>query len=142
MWKTKKNFFTVFNPHFYQQVLHLKFNMNPQSYPYSRIPYFHGFRGLFTYSQPLRLILRICYSFIFLFNHFTQKGSYTHMKLICPKSELQKSVSIVMKAVPGKTTMPKLEQLQQRAAENINLHLMIWNSALKPVFRVWFSKKE
>ena len=118
MWKTKKNFFTVFNPHFYQQVLHLKFNMNPQSYPYSRIPCFHGFRGLFTYSQPLRLILRICYSFIFLFNHFTQKGSHTHMKLICPKSELQKSVSIVMKAVPGKTTMPILECILLDATTN------------------------
>lgn len=31
------------------------------------------------------------------------------MKLICKKSTLQKSVSIVMKAVPGKTTMPILE---------------------------------
>ena len=31
------------------------------------------------------------------------------MKLICSKNNLQKSVSIVMKAVPSKTTMPILE---------------------------------
>ena len=33
------------------------------------------------------------------------------MKLICPKSELQKSVSIVIKAVPGKTTMPIVKHI-------------------------------
>ena len=31
------------------------------------------------------------------------------MKIICSKSELLKSVNIVMKAVPSKTTMPILE---------------------------------
>ena len=31
------------------------------------------------------------------------------MKLICSKANLVKSVSIVMKAVPSKTTMPILE---------------------------------
>ena len=40
------------------------------------------------------------------------------MKLICPKSELQKSVSIVMKAVPGKTTMPILECILLDATTN------------------------
>ena len=40
------------------------------------------------------------------------------MKIICPKSELQKSVSIVMKAVPGKTTMPILECILIDAATN------------------------
>ena len=40
------------------------------------------------------------------------------MKLICPKSELQKSVGIVMKAVPGKTTMPILECILLDASTN------------------------
>lgn len=40
------------------------------------------------------------------------------MKLVCPKSELQKSVSIVMKAVPGKTTMPILECILIDASTN------------------------
>ena len=31
------------------------------------------------------------------------------MKIVCSKSELMKSVNIVMKAVPSKTTMPILE---------------------------------
>jgi DNA polymerase-3 subunit beta len=37
------------------------------------------------------------------------KGVIHTMKLICSKSNLQKSVNIVMKAVPSKTTMPILE---------------------------------
>lgn len=40
------------------------------------------------------------------------------MKLICPKSELQKSVGIVMKAIPGKTTMPILECILLDASTN------------------------
>lgn len=40
------------------------------------------------------------------------------MKLICPKSELQKSVNIVMKAVPSKTTMPILECILIDASTN------------------------
>ena len=40
------------------------------------------------------------------------------MKLICPKSELLKSVNIVMKAVPGKTTMPILECILIDASAN------------------------
>ena len=40
------------------------------------------------------------------------------MKLICPKSELQKSVGIVIKAVPGKTTMPILECILLDASTN------------------------
>lgn len=40
------------------------------------------------------------------------------MKLFCSKSELQKSVNIVMKAVPGKTTMPILECILIDASAN------------------------
>lgn len=40
------------------------------------------------------------------------------MKLICPKSELLKSVNIAMKAVPGKTTMPILECILIDASAN------------------------
>ena len=35
--------------------------------------------------------------------------SFTHMKIICSKSNLAKGVNIVSKAVPSKTTMPILE---------------------------------
>lgn len=40
------------------------------------------------------------------------------MKLFCSKTELQKSVNIVMKAVPGKTTMPILECILIDASTN------------------------
>lgn len=40
------------------------------------------------------------------------------MKIVCSKSNLQKSVSIVMKAVPGKTTMPILECILIDASTN------------------------
>ena len=41
------------------------------------------------------------------------------MKLICSKSELLKSVNIVMKAVPSKTTMPILQCILIDASANI-----------------------
>ena len=40
------------------------------------------------------------------------------MKIICSKSNLQKSVNIVMKAVPSKTTMPILECILIDASAN------------------------
>ena len=40
------------------------------------------------------------------------------MKLFCSKAELQKSVNIVMKAVPAKTTMPILECILIDASTN------------------------
>ena len=40
------------------------------------------------------------------------------MKIICSKSNLLKSVNIVMKAVPGKTTMPILECILMDASSN------------------------
>lgn len=41
------------------------------------------------------------------------------MKLICPKNSLLKSVNIVLKAIPGKTTMPILECILIDASSNI-----------------------
>ena len=40
------------------------------------------------------------------------------MKLICSKSNLLKSVNIVLKAIPGKTTMPILECILIDASAN------------------------
>jgi DNA polymerase-3 subunit beta len=40
------------------------------------------------------------------------------MKIVCSKSSLQKSVNIVLKAVPGKTTMPILECILIDASTN------------------------
>ena len=40
------------------------------------------------------------------------------MKIICPKNSLLKSVNIVMKAVPSKTTMPILECILINASSN------------------------
>ena len=40
------------------------------------------------------------------------------MKLICPKNNLLKSVNIVLKAIPGKTTMPILECILIDASTN------------------------
>ena len=59
--------------------------------------------------------------FILLYFYLTtshRKEVIHTMKLVCPKSELQKSVSIVMKAVPGKTTMPILECILIDASTN------------------------
>ena len=40
------------------------------------------------------------------------------MKLVCSKSNLLKSVNIVLKAIPGKTTMPILECILIDASTN------------------------
>ena len=77
------------------------------SYPHTKPFNYQGFEGLSTYPQPLLLRLRIFY---YIFTHKNPpERSYTHMKIICTKSNLVKGVNIVSKAVPSKTTMPILE---------------------------------
>jgi len=56
--------------------------------------------------------------FLFIFLFSKAKGVVNTMKIICSKSSLQKSVNIVMKAVPGKTTMPILECILIDASTN------------------------
>ena len=46
---------------------------------------------------------------LFGFRFIFWKGSYTHMKIVCEKSNLLNGVNIVSKAVPSKTTMSILE---------------------------------
>ena len=41
------------------------------------------------------------------------------MKIICSKAELMKSINIVMKAVPSKTTMPILECILIDASKGV-----------------------
>ena len=58
---------------------------------------------------------------IILFIYYTlhhRKEVIHIMKLFCSKAELQKSVNIVMKAVPAKTTMPILECILIDASTN------------------------
>ncbi len=40
---------------------------------------------------------------------FNHEGSYTQMKIVCPKSNLLNGINIVLKAVSNKSTMPILE---------------------------------
>ena len=62
------------------------------------------------------------------------------MKIICSKNNLLKSVSISLKAVPSKTTMPILECIlidgtafnEMHQPVRLNLQQMIWNLVLKP----------
>ena len=50
------------------------------------------------------------------------------MKLVCSKSNLLKSVNIVLKAIPGKTTMPILECiLIDASTNNIKFTANDWN---------------
>ena len=56
--------------------------------------------------------------FIFIKALHHRKEVIHTMKLFCSKTELQKSVNIVMKAVPGKTTMPILECILIDASTN------------------------
>ena len=56
--------------------------------------------------------------FLFNLSHLTHKGVINTMKLVCSKSNLLKSVNIVLKAIPGKTTMPILECILIDASTN------------------------
>ena len=74
------------------------------SYAHIHSPY-GGYCGLFN-------------KFIFIKALHHRKEVIHTMKLFCSKTELQKSVNIVMKAVPGKTTMPILECILIDASTN------------------------
>ncbi len=47
-----------------------------------------------------------------------QKGVIHNMKFTCNKSDINEAINIVLKAVPGKTTMPILECVVIEASEN------------------------
>ena len=74
------------------------------SYAHIHSPY-GGYCGLFN-------------KFIFIKALHHRKEVIHTMKLFCSKAELQKSVNIVMKAVPAKTTMPILECILIDASTN------------------------
>ena len=63
--------------------------------------------GFYTNPQPLLRELLI--SFIKKYMAFFDKRRWNHMKLVCSKSNLLKSINISMKAVPSRTTMTILE---------------------------------
>jgi DNA polymerase-3 subunit beta len=58
------------------------------------------------------------YKYIYKNHNLFRKGVIHTMKIICSKSSLLKSVSIALKAVPSKTTMPILECILMDATTN------------------------
>lgn len=58
------------------------------------------------------------YKYIYKNHNLLRKGVIHTMKIICSKSSLLKSVSIALKAVPSKTTMPILECILMDATTN------------------------
>lgn len=58
------------------------------------------------------------YKYIYKNHNLFRKGIIHTMKIICSKSSLLKSVSIALKAVPSKTTMPILECILMDATTN------------------------
>lgn len=94
--------------------------VNQQSYPDFESRIINGFRGVIhIYTSPTASATDF-FKLIYLNKpHSHMKGVIHIMKLRCPKSELLKSVNIVMKAVPGKTTMPILECILIDASANI-----------------------
>ena len=58
------------------------------------------------------------YKYIYKNHNLFRKGVIHTMKIICSKSSLLKSVSISLKAVPSKTTMPILECILMDATTN------------------------
>lgn len=85
MWISVDNVNPVFGQLFYQQLMHLNFNLNPQSYPDAECRNLCGFQGLFTNSHPLRLRLRIPFNYFIDKATIAQKGSYTHHEISLSK---------------------------------------------------------
>ncbi len=76
-----------------------------------------GFEGVFPFSTaPNKKKEKVFHILIYL---SPPERSFTHMKIICKKSNLAKGVSIVSKAVPSKTTMPILECILIDATNDI-----------------------
>ena len=76
-----------------------------------------GFEGVFLFSTaPNKKKEKVFHILIYL---SPPERSFTHMKIICKKSNLAKGVSIVSKAVPSKTTMPILECILIDATNDI-----------------------
>jgi DNA polymerase-3 subunit beta len=78
-------------------------------------PYFMPFGGVIHKSTSPTADTT---DFLYILSFSKTKRSYQQMKIICSKSNLLKSVNIVMKAVPGKTTMPILECILMDASSN------------------------
>ena len=89
--------------------IHLTLLLDAQGYTSWKSLCFKDKLYFYTFSHPLLRILRISYNFYIDEPVGSGKEVIHIMKLICSKSELQKSVTISLKAVSSKTTMPILE---------------------------------
>ena len=91
-----------------------------QSYPNGKPP--ENIRpagSFFTKSGPPTAVTAdFFYKYIYKNHNLFRKGVIHTMKIICSKSSLLKSVSIALKAVPSKTTMPILECILMDATTN------------------------
>ena len=67
---------------------------------------------------PTAVTADLFYKYIYKNHNLFRKGVIHTMKIICSKSSLLKSVSIALKAVPSKTTMPILECILMDATTN------------------------
>lgn len=78
-------------------------------------PYIKGdFRVIHILTAPKKKTTNFLYNILYS----SPKGVTHKMKIVCSKSNLLKGVSIVMKAVPSKTTMPILECILIDASSN------------------------
>lgn len=102
MWISVDNVNPGFGRLIYQQLIHLNFNVNPQSYPYGESRSLCGFRGLFTNSHPLRLRLRISFKYFIDKATFAQKGSYTHHEINLSKIRTIKKCKYCHESRTGK----------------------------------------
>ena len=95
------------NYHFYTKLSHPK---NPEN---------TGLAGVFhKIWPPTAVTADFFYKYIYKNHNLSRKEVIHIMKIICSKSSLLKSVSIALKAVPSKTTMPILECILMDATTN------------------------
>ena len=83
------------------------FSLQSTWFLHSGMPIIYGVKGVFLFSTPPNKNEEEVFNI--LIQTPPPERSFTHMKIICNKSNLAKGVSTVAKAVPSKTTMPILE---------------------------------
>ena len=119
MWRDVYNFFcqnaaVILSPGYSHAKLPLLHKVIPTETPENIRP-----AGVFhKIWPPTAVTADFFYKYIYKNHKLFRKGVIHTMKIICSKSSLLKSVSIALKAVPSKTTMPILECILMDATTN------------------------
>ena len=119
MWMNVNNFFPLLGPESYTQVIHIVYVTLYTKLSILETLEKSAFNGVIhIFTSPTTVTTDSFYIFLYKKTTSPRKEVIHIMKIICTKNSLLKSVSISLKAVPSKTTMPILECILIDATTN------------------------